>query len=528
MAKLLDRIATLPNKNLLHLCGWHEVAQGALTRDEMIQALQQKLSAPEYWVGAVGRLPRTHKLTLRAFSLTASYYVRTSALNKLLNTSHEKYAAELERSGFLFGRAMADEAWAAVTQDWAQELRGRGPRRPDRVLAADPAGPGMLRNLFAVLAMGFRRELPLTQTGEIHKRAMDELLKRTEGCPFLSGDGPKTVALHYAIHQQLLSPGPYGNGKGGLTAGARARHWATWPWSTIWADMAHYVLNGTYVFLPGRQPLMRMLADLPRDAWLPVRHWLDDVVALTDDNRAELESYLLMLAAAGLLDLGESPDTHLFRPSAALAALLDGREPPMPKPETAFVVQPTYEVIAPKTVAPAVLYRLECLGGNRKADKVLQYTLSPAPLRVAVENGDSAAEIQAFFAQHAKPSLAQNVAFSLREWTAGTASARFASVILLRVSDAAVAAQLSVDKIVREHVLGQLTPTDLIVRPDGVEKVRKRLAALNIATKAGMEQIGAEPEPAPAAADRPTPGPDPITPAEFPRVWRRAERKDRQ
>lgn len=265
--------------------------------------------------------------------------------------------------------------------------------------------------------------------------------------------------------------------------------------------------------------LVAILGTMPDSHWLPAQAWVDDLHRLTNYNQAALEAYPLVLAGGGLVELGVADDQLLIRATKALRALLEGSEPTLPEAEEQFIVQPTFEVLASKTLPPSVLYRLERLTENRRADRVLQYKVTSASLRTAVENGEPPADIEAFFLRHARPPLAQNVRFSIREWTAGAARASFASVMLLRLSDPTVAERVRADKSLREWVVGQLTPTDLIVRPDAVEKVRKRLGTLGLVTEPGVKALGSGSAAGAVFKDDPEMEHAPITPTEFAQRW---------
>jgi len=530
MRSLLDMLPRMSDHDLMYLAHRHAVPGQALSRKQMLAALTDRFGDPEYLCRTVKALPRPVQLTLRAHALADEWWTVQAALRQWQEGSYDQHVAELRHFGFIAegGTLVPAEVAQAAIQLWIEELAEKAESPPEKRLVPDPTGPGALRDLFALMAMGWRRELPLTKERHLFRKAMDDLLERVEGSPLVRSDQLKLVVYGYAIHRGLLAQALYDNkGKTGLITTKRAYDWAELSWGEIWADVADHFLQTQAQHLPMLRQMLKALARLSPETWLPQAAWASDFGRLTGQEPSTLETLLYMLAGLDLLEIGISgKNRYVLRPSAALRSLLSGLAPTLPPVEDQFVLAPTYEVVAPKTVSPRVLLSLERWCGNRSADKVLTYTLSPGSLHVAREEGDDPKAILAFFEQHARAPLAQNVLFSLREWTAPALKARFEQVTLLRLSGAVAAERARSDKVIRGLILEQVTPTDLIVAPGAVERIRKRLGDLGVTPTPGVERPGVGAPAQEIVWQNPDPE-GPVSAKEFAQRWFGSMSRDR-
>lgn len=277
--------------------------------------------------------------------------------------------------------------------------------------------------------------------------------------------------------------------------------------------MTDHLLEAFRSRFGGIRPLLQILVGAPAGSCFKLRALkaeFDRLSGKSDWPPADgnaLDLFIKLLAGLDLVHLEQTPDGELLAEATpALVSMVSGGLPEVPKPESQFVLQPTFEIVAPKTLPPSILYRLERLAGDRRADGVLQYRLSFDSLRPALESGKEAGRIVAFFEQHSKPPVAPNVLAELREWTARGVRAQFESAILLRLNDPEIGTRLMGDRALRGMILSALTPTDLIVNASAVEKIRRRLGEMAVVTAPGIGEPGTPaPRNAPSLPSRPGP-----------------------
>lgn len=516
MYTLADLLKEASDHRLTHMMSRHGIAGTALTRVQMQERLTGRLSDPLYRRSCLQELSPPQVLALRYAMVHGGWHRGRQAPSDVLGKDAESLADDLRTLGFLGNSSVPEEIARVSVQLWAEALVWAG-SPPQGMATPDPTGPGAIRDLVAMLAMAGRKGLPMTQQQSIFRKATDELLRSMEGGMTPENDELLSILIDYASARGLIGVTTYDSTgpkpKLGVAPTARVETWLQMSWSSIWADMAAFLIDGLRSEFGGWSVVLQMLAQAPAGAWLDEYRWADSLDSLSNKqdwpplHRGALENFLSSMERLQLVQRHEQSGQRptLVRATPALLAILGGRLPNLPAAEEHFVVQPTFAVVAPKTLSPAVLYRLEQLTEDRTADRVLQYTLSFGSLRPAIEGGEKAEAIVGFFEAHSKTPLAPNVVAELRRWTGKGTQARFESVMLLRLADPHAAAMLMADKKVHGMVLSAVSPTDLIVDAGAVEKIRKRLGDLGMVTAPGIGTPGATPEPAaafPATATR--------------------------
>gem|GEM_PF-2323312 len=505
MYTLADLLKEASDHRLTHLMSRHGIAGAALTREQMQGRIANRLADPSYLRSRLKELSHSHLLALRFAIVHGGWYRTQQATADVLGKQAESLADDLRTLGFMGSSAVPVEVMRAAVRLWAESLIWPG-GPPKGVAAPDPTGPGAMRDLFAMLAMAGRKGLPLTQQQSLFRKAAEELLRSMEGGATPRNDLLLNTIIEYASARGLIGVAVYDRtgtkAKMGLAPTALVETWTRLPWSAIWADMASYSIDSLRTGFAGWSVALQTLALAPAGAWLSADDWMDSLDSLAGArdwpplHGGALEIFLSGLEELQLVQLHErSSGSALVRATPALSAILAGSLPVLPAPTEHFVVQPTFAIVAPKTLSPAVLYRLEQLTEDRCADGALQYTLSFGSLRPAIEGREKPEEIIGFFEAHSQTPLASNVLAELRSWTSKGTQARFESAMLLRLSDPHTAAMLMADKKIQGAVLSAVSPTDLIVDAGSVEKIRKRLVELGLVTNPGVGTPGAPPSP---------------------------------
>jgi hypothetical protein len=203
----------------------------------------------------------------------------------------------------------------------------------------------------------------------------------------------------------------------------------------------------------------------------------------------------------GLCELGQigpvdEPDLAC-RITGSGMAVLGGTAPeapaPEPQPQPTLLLQATFEAIVPRPVAPAVLWNLELMADLiRRTDRTLTYRLSRLSVYRAMKTGLSGEEILTFLRTHSGTGVPQNVAFDLKTWADTFGQVYLQSVTLLRCASPLLAEQIKASRRTARFVVGELSPTDLIVREPEYKELLEALEADGLMPRPGIERPGAE------------------------------------
>lgn len=171
MYTLTDLLNGASDHRLVQLTSRHGIAGQALTRDQMITGLGARLGNPSYLQTVIRDLPPPLQLALRRH-LVHGRSLRNTADEVLGNRGAELTDA-LRGLGLLgSGTSVPLEVERAAIRLWAEEIAWTG-QVSSAGTGPDPTGPGPLRDLFALLSMAARRGLPLTQQGELFRKAQE-------------------------------------------------------------------------------------------------------------------------------------------------------------------------------------------------------------------------------------------------------------------------------------------------------------------------------------------------------------------
>lgn len=156
--------------------------------------------------------------------------------------------------------------------------------------------------------------------------------------------------------------------------------------------------------------------------------------------------------------------------------------------ERAFVVQPTFEVVALRFAA-ADIYRLLRVAEIVRIGPTSTFRLTRQALLRGLAAGEQLDDLLAFLSHRGKKSLSQNVAYTLKDWARSYHEVRISEVFLLEVSGTTAeealrqtAAELRID-------LREIAPGIFAARPTGpratfTSALRQRLETAGIVVRA--------------------------------------------
>lgn len=193
----------------------------------------------------------------------------------------------------------------------------------------------------------------------------------------------------------------------------------------------------------------------------------------TGEIKEEISSYADLLLWLGCLEKGRYGKKQVVRLKPAGRRLLLGEKEPFqaaPREEK-FVVQPNFEVIAGRELAPQVLWQLHLCADLVQADRMLIFNLNRGSFYRAFQAGRRPEEIAAFFKQHSKYELPQNVLFSLEEWKREMGRVYLVQAAVLRCDSPELAAELKASPRLGRYIVGEITAQDLLVPSEAVQQV---------------------------------------------------------
>lgn len=349
-------------------------------------------------------------------------------------------------------------------------------------ICLDPAVPvrtalperDLVEDIHRFLAYVYRNEITLTQQGQIfkrHLRALYELLLTVEADDeSLVGRYPEPLGMlvGYALDRQLVA-----RKEGLLGPTDELLRWIERPTGAKQSDMFAYWQDR--YFYQDLQIFLSVMRSV-KEQWVLIGQLVAEAEPLI--NPSQRGSFLLrlkhhlstFLAPLGLLETGSTGDLEesdlVCRLTPAGVAILGGSLPAPPEAtaETHLVLQATFEIIAPRPVPAQTLWVLELMADlTNRADRTLTYRLSRQSVYRALKKGLSGEQMLAFLRRVSSTGLPQNVGFDLTTWAASYGQVYLQQVTLLRCASQLLAQQVKVSRRTARFVLGELTPTDLIV-----------------------------------------------------------------
>lgn len=344
----------------------------------------------------------------------------------------------------------------------------------------------LLEDVHRFLAYVYKYEVTLTQQGQIYKRHLRALLsllgsdETEEEQAFGRYPEPLGYLVGYCMDRHLVR-----RADGRLAATPDLECWISQPDSQKRADLYDYWVDRYFY-----QDLQSFLAVLNsvEGRWVSLPRLAQEMEPLLNPSQRgtffmRLKHHLsTFLAPLGLVELAQAGS--LDTPDLACRVLPAGEAilcGDLPSEETAaeppkLILQATFEVILPRPAPAATLWRLELMGDLvQRTDRTLTYRLTQQSIYRALKAGISGEEMLQFLEEASATGLPQNVAFDLQSWIKAYGQVYLQEVTLLRCASPMLAAQVKASRRTRRYVLGELTPTDLIV--DG-SRTRELMEAL--------------------------------------------------
>jgi hypothetical protein len=330
----------------------------------------------------------------------------------------------------------------------------------------------VIRLLYMFLSYLARREVRLTQTGSIFKRAQKDLVSAL-GLPDLVADEdsvfvatyPPSLALlyYYCRSRSLLA-----EREGVLVQSDRLDGWLELPVAAKLQDFYEFWQDAYLKQDTDLETMYGLLQLASPGRYLAVNDLIKQMSELSVGQSWQ--------------GLASRAQRHLFYPLQLLGMVenlkRDGAEfcrltgfgrrgPAGSGPELAFeeqfFVQANFDVLVPKNLRPDLLWQVESMADLVRPDQVMLYRLSRQSVYRSLSGGMNGRQLMEFLTRHSRNPLAPNIVSTLEEWCSAYGRLRILDVLILQCDDAALASELKASRRISGFIVGELTPRDLIV-----------------------------------------------------------------
>jgi hypothetical protein len=198
----------------------------------------------------------------------------------------------------------------------------------------------------------------------------------------------------------------------------------------------------------------------------------------------DFQNYLNLYFSVGILEEGRLDGHYYYRlsPEGAYALGAQPVSPVLPL-EGNFYLQPSLEVLFPYNLDPKIRWKLSAFTQLEKADQMMSARLSQESITQGIDGGMELDEILRFLKEYSKTGVPQNVEYSIREWGEKYGQVYLMDALILRIRHPEMVQAIRGIKDVSKHILGEITPQDLIVKGSGAGQILKAL------TKAGYSPL---------------------------------------
>lgn len=367
-------------------------------------------------------------------------------------------------------------------------------------------GSAVLGDLVRFLSFLRKHDVKVTQAGTIYRRTqreiMDTFLVREEVAEDAgeAADYPERLGfiVSFARWRRLIE-----RDQGQLRATDAVQDWLQLSLWQMWSELYEYWREGLTNRTGEFDAIFSLALSLPAGSWISLRRLASEVGPMTADRyHGDLvlrlqKQFLAPLLFCGWLASGEGDDGPAFCITEVGRAMIVGDAPIQGDSATCFLLQPNFELLVPRDIAPALLWELETLADLVKPDQMMVYRLTRQSIYRALTCGRTGEEIVSFLNAHSRSGIPQNVLCDLQEWCAAYGRVRFEEVCLLRCDSPALAELIRASRRTGPYILGAISPVALVVDKSQYSELLRELIADGHLPRPGIATLtssGAVPE----------------------------------
>lgn len=482
---LHDFLTELPLDDLKLIASTLELRPTLISRARLLRELPIQMLQPGFIESCVGTLNREEQDLLLAVTITSDRGY-TCDISRLSNQKLSDPLYTLLSHGLIFGRRGQYHTPEYIVPTDIHDVLVRFYDRQiaDRLIARErPPGVdeteflSFIRDLFSFLSWLRLEPARLTEGGVIYKRAQDALFNRFESRDTYTSSSLSTypdrldLMIHYCQSRRLVYVED-----SRLRCSFAFEQWQPLPATEKLDDLLAFWysknrgLSQRTSSLLGVLYLCLDLDGIDLDAMIQLV--IDCTPGLSRESSALVQNRLGVLDALrelewlGLLrQYGEregTPSSLVITPFGR--SVLGNRAWAEEGMWTEwFVVQPTYEVIVPRTLNLVIRDELERFADLIAVDRTLTYRITKDTVYRAGDDSMSGEAIITFLERHSEKQIPQNMEYSIREWGDSYGQVYFMDVFLLRTADAEIAQHIKAHNQLAPYIHGEVAPDALIV-----------------------------------------------------------------
>lgn len=191
--------------------------------------------------------------------------------------------------------------------------------------------------------------------------------------------------------------------------------------------------------------------------WRRGEDWRDrfDRGAFASVRTADRQSYSFApLVRAGILDLGQWGQEKFYRLSARGRMLI---EPSTDDGFQQFYLTPSFEIMAPAGIAPALLFRIGELATLTGCDRANTYKITEERIEKAIKNGWRRDDVLQFLRDNSQIGLPENVEQTLKSWIGHRGEIEFHDLMLMTVHRSQIR-RVESNKKIKPYLLHRFAP----------------------------------------------------------------------
>ena len=503
-----DYLAALPMGDLKTIAFTFGVQPGMISRARLIREITDQLFQPGFIDQSVDDLDEEAREVLLAV-LSAGESGRVYDTRNPANARLIEHLHGLLTRALVIGRRPAFRTVDFIVPEDLRDMliryftdRLAGFFQAEAARSAEDESRDLVavRNVFS-LVNGLRHNpARLTDRGLPYKRALDAMVERqeaaTNGTPDPAEDVTEQMGfvMEYARWRGLTRVED-----GRLRAGVEFEPWLELSTSEKLADLLAFwhgrerAQSPAVSALPGILQLCVGFAQVDLDQIMRCvlacssPHIQTDT--FSDQERAEILAALRELEWIGLLRRydGRNGSGGGLVITPAGRHVFGGQEWPDEEAWSAFfIVQPTFEIIAPRDLDLAIRERLERFADLEKVDFALTYRVTRNTIYRAANADMSGEEVIAFLADHSDKDVPQNVSYSIQSWGEAYGQVYFMDAFLLRTASAEIASHIKAHGELAPYIKGEVAPDALIVERKRYRELMDLLQKQGYMPKSGV------------------------------------------
>ncbi len=482
---LQEYLAALPMGDLKSIAVTLGVQPGMISRARLIREITDQVFEPGYIDQSVDDLNEEARDILLAV-LSAGDAGRVYDTRKPSNEGLIEQLHGLLNRGLVIGRRPAyrtvdftvpEDLRDMLIRNFTDRLAGFFQAEAAKSEDDESRDLTAVRNVFA-LVNGLRHNpARLTDRGLPYKRALDAMMDRqeavTNGLPDSAEETPDQMrfVMDYAQWRGLTRIED-----GRLRADCEFASWLAQPTT----DKLVNLLSFWYARDRARSPAVSALPGILRLCVGFAQVDLDQILrcvltcssphvrtdAFSEEEKAEILAALRELEWIGLLRQydGKNGAGGGLVITPAGRHVFGGQDWPDEQAwSTQFVVQPTFEIIAPRDLDLRIREKLEHFADLEKVDLTLTYRVTRDTIYRAANADMSGADVNGFLADHSEKDVPQNVAYSIQSWGDAYGQVYFMETFLLRTASAEIASHIKAHGELAPYIKGEVSPDALIV-----------------------------------------------------------------